>query len=66
MALTDRIQTILNDADQPLSTNAIADRAGVEWHTANKRLETMEEQGRIHRSELNDRLTLWWDRDIPL
>lgn len=60
-----RIRLILEEADQPLSTNEVADELGVDWHTAKKRLDKLVTQGEAHRSEVSNRLTLYWDRDIP-
>ncbi len=63
--MDDRIRTVLSDADQPLSTNAVAEQAGVDWHTAKKHLERMVQQNRVYRSKVSDRLTLYWDEEIP-
>lgn len=61
----DRALLVLQESDKPLSTNEVADQVGVDWHTANKHLNTLVEKGRIHRSEISNRLTLYWDREIP-
>ncbi len=61
----DRVLLVLRDADQPLSTNAVADQLGVDWHTAKKWLETLVDGNAIHRSTVSNRLTLYWDHEIP-
>ncbi len=61
----DDIRRILHEADQPLSTNEIAERAEVDWHTAKKRLDVLVTEGTAHRSDISNRLTLYWDREIP-
>lgn len=56
---------VLQEAEQPLSTNAVAERLEIDWHTAKKRLDRLVQQDKIDRSEVSDRLTLYWDREIP-
>jgi predicted transcriptional regulator len=67
--LVDRKQRILQtlaDADQPLSTNKVADRVGHHWKSVDKDLHELLEAGRVKKQALGNRLTLWWDREIPL
>ncbi len=59
------IMSVLEDADQPLSTNQIAEACDIDWHTAKKRLDRLVDKQRAHRSRISDRLTLYWDREIP-
>lgn len=66
LAVEQHVRRTLETADKPLSTQAIADRTGYDWKTVNDRLETMHDSGEIDRKEFSDRLTLWWDQDIPL
>lgn len=61
-----RTKQILEAADQPLSTNEVADQLEVSWNTAADTLQTLETRGDAYRHDRNNRLTLWWDRDIPL
>lgn len=61
----ERTLRILRKTDKPLSTNQVADELGVDWHTAKKRLDRLVEKDRAHRSTVSDRLTLYWDREIP-
>ncbi|NUB91162.1 HTH domain-containing protein [Haloterrigena sp. SYSU A121-1] len=61
-----RILQILENEDRPVSTNTIADQLGVHWKTVADDLEELHEQGKVDRKELNNRLTLWWDREIQL
>ncbi|MFB6295130.1 MAG: hypothetical protein ABEI97_05190 [Candidatus Nanohaloarchaea archaeon] len=56
---------VLERAERPLSTNEVADRVDIDWHTAKKRLDTLVDDGAVHRSEVSNRLTLYWDRKIP-
>ncbi|MDY6762000.1 MAG: hypothetical protein SVY41_03050 [Candidatus Nanohaloarchaea archaeon] len=56
---------VLKNTDRPLSTNEVADEMDVDWHTARKRLEVLVDQGDAHRSVVSNRLTLYWDREIP-
>lgn len=63
--MEDRILHVLSESDRPLSTNEVADHAGVDWHTANKHLGRMVDQGSVYRSDVSDRLTLYWDQEIP-
>lgn len=55
----------MRKTDKPLSTNQVADKLGVDWHTAKKRLDRLVKKDRAHRSKVSDRLTLYWDREIP-
>lgn len=59
------ILAILETAEKPLSTNAVAEKAEIDWHTAKKRLDRLVKQRKAHRSEVSNRLTLYWDREIP-
>lgn len=61
----ERMLLVLRESDKPLSTNEVADQLGVDWHTANKHLNKLVENGAVHRSEVSNRLTLYWDRKIP-
>ena len=61
----ERTLSIITAAGKPLSTNEIAERMDVDWHTANRRLETLVKQGKVHRSDVSNRLTLYWDEPIP-
>lgn len=66
MSKQQRILQALHDADSPLSTNKVADRAGLDWHTASDILHGLLEEDKVTKRELSNRLTLWWDRDTPL
>ncbi|MCJ7478671.1 MAG: hypothetical protein MUP63_00645 [Candidatus Nanohaloarchaeota archaeon QJJ-7] len=55
----------LENSERPLSTNEVADRLEVDWHTAKKRLEKLVNKEKADRSEVSNRLTLYWDREIP-
>lgn len=61
-----RVREYLQDAEKPQSTNAIAEALDADWHTVNDVLEELEGAGEAHRSEVSKRLTLWWDRPIPM
>lgn len=56
----DRIRSTLATADRPLSTNEVADRTEMDWHTAHDHLTAMEQQGEIRREQWHDRLTVWY------
>lgn len=60
-----RVLQLLHRSDRPLSTNEIAAELDIDWHTAKKRLDTLLDEGKIDRSEVSNRLTLYWDREIP-
>ncbi|MDY6768692.1 MAG: helix-turn-helix domain-containing protein [Candidatus Nanohaloarchaea archaeon] len=60
-----QVYRVLEQADRPLSTNEVAEELGVDWHTAQKRLDALVDSGAVHRSEVSNRLTLYWDREIP-
>ncbi|NUC74753.1 DeoR family transcriptional regulator [Haloterrigena sp. SYSU A558-1] len=66
MSRKTRIKRVLERADKPLSTNEVAARASVAWHTARDDLEELHDEGAAYRTELNNRLTMWWDCEIPL
>lgn len=66
MSRKQRIKHTLKQADSPLSTNQIADRVGLNWHTVDDELQEMHEQGAVDRRKLSNRLTLWWDGESPL
>lgn len=59
MSRTQRIKRLLADADQPLSTNQVAERIGVDWHTAKKELDELYEKNQIYRSEVSETQTQW-------
>lgn len=61
----ERTLAILHRSDKPLSTNQVAERLDVDWHTAKKRLDTLVKEKKIYRSDVSDRLTLYWDQEIP-
>lgn len=61
----ERVLTLLQQSDRPRSTNEIADELDIDWHTAKKRLDKLVEQEKVHRSRVSDRLTLYWDEEIP-
>lgn len=61
----DDTQRVLENAERPLSTNEVAEELDVDWHTARKRLATLVDTDRAYRSEVSNRLTLYWDREIP-
>lgn len=65
MSKKDDIRSVLRNSDKPLSTNKVADRAGCDWHTANRHLKEMAQQGDVYRAKMSDRETLWWDREMP-
>lgn len=58
-----KIRAALANADQPLSTNQLADRTDYDWHTVRDRLEELDDTGQVDRTELSTRLTLWADPD---
>lgn len=60
------VKRVLKQSDKPLSANQIADRLGIDWHTANEKLEELADSGDAHSKEMHNRLTLWWDREIPV
>jgi predicted ArsR family transcriptional regulator len=60
-----RTLVILQEADRPLSTNEVAEQLDVDWHTAKKRLDALVKKQQVHRSEVSNRLTLYWDQEIP-
>lgn len=67
MALrTEQIHEILRESESPLSTNEVAERLDVDWHTAKKWLDVLVEEGKVSRLEWKRNLTLWSDKDIPL
>ncbi len=55
---------LLKNAEKPLSTNEVAKRLNVDWHTAKKRLETLCKNNKIYEKTINNNLTLYWDRPI--
>ncbi|QLG62029.1 hypothetical protein [Halorarum salinum] len=61
-----RILQALEDADQPLSTNQVADTVDEHWKSVNDDLHEMLAEGEVAKKELSNRLTWWWDREIPL
>lgn len=61
----ERTLQVLDNSDRPLSTNEVSDRLEVDWHTARKKLDKLVKEGKAHRSEVSNRLTLYWDREIP-
>jgi predicted Zn-ribbon and HTH transcriptional regulator len=61
-----RIRQTLQEADQPLSTNRVADAVGAHWKTVSDDLHELLQAGEAEKKELSNRLTLWWDREIPL
>lgn len=63
---TRAVYDLLRESGSPLSTKAIADRLDVDWHTAKKRLDRLEEQGKVHRKDWRSNMTLWWDKEVPL
>lgn len=63
--MRDRTLDILHESDKPLSTNEVAEQLGVDWHTAKKHLGKLVKQNKVHRSEVSNRLTLYWDEEIP-
>ena len=60
-----RVEQLLITSDQPLSTNEVANQLDIDWHTAKKRLDVLVDNGAVHRSDVSNRLTLYWDREIP-
>ncbi len=59
--MDERILHVLSESDRPLSTNQVAEHTGVDWHTAKKWLDRLVDQNRVQRSQVSDRLTLYWD-----
>lgn len=66
MTKRDQILQALSNADRPLSTNQVATETGLDWHSVDDRLHDLADEGRVVKRELSNRLTLWWDREIPL
>lgn len=66
MSRKQQILRILSQSDDPLSTNTVADELGVHWKTVDEELHNLYERGEVDKRKLGSRLTLWWDRDIPL
>lgn len=60
-----RTLELIERSEKPLSTNEVAESLGVDWHTARKRLDSLVEKKKINRSKVSNRLTLYWDREIP-
>lgn len=65
-AVANQIRRVLNNADQPLSTNQLVDRTGYDWHTVRDRLDELHDLNQVHRLELTARHTLWSDELIGL
>jgi predicted ArsR family transcriptional regulator len=63
---TRSVYELLQESESPLSTNKIAERLDVDWHTAKKRLDRLLEEEKVHRKQWGDNLTLWWDKEIPV
>lgn len=61
-----RIIQALEDSDQPLSTNQVASNVGEHWKSVDNELHELLEAGKVEKKALSNRLTLWWDREIPL
>lgn len=61
----ERVRSLLHEADKPLSTNQVAEELDIDWHTAKKRLDKLVDKEQAYRSTVSDRLTLYWDREIP-
>lgn len=66
MSRKKQILRILSQSDDPLSTNTVADELGVHWKTVDEELHALYERGEVDKRKLGNRLTLWWDRKIPL
>lgn len=66
MSRTQQVKRIIDEAGRPLSTNQIADELGVDWHTVKKELDELHERNEVHRSEVSDSMTLWWNQEIPI
>ena len=65
MSKKDDIRHVLHNSNKPLSTNKVADKAGFDWHTADKHLKEMAQHGDVYRAKMSPRETLWWDREMP-
>jgi len=64
--LAERTLRLLRESGSPMSTKAVADRLDVDWHTAKKRLDSLEERDTITSKRFQQNLTLWWDKEIPV
>lgn len=60
----DEVYRLLQDAEEPLSTNEIARKLNVDWHTAKKRAEVLLKTRKIYCRSLNKNLTLYWYKPI--
>jgi predicted transcriptional regulator len=60
-----KIKQTLADTDSPISTRQVSEHSNIGWHKAKETLEELHDAGEIGRREMNNRLTLWWDREIP-
>lgn len=65
MGHKERIKQVLQEADSPMSTRAVAKKTGIDWHRVNNELHQLEERGEVHLEPINNRMKLWWDREIP-
>lgn len=66
MSRKQQVLKLLAQSDDPLSTNTVADELGVHWKTVDEELHELYDSGEVDKRKLGNRLTLWWDRDIPL
>lgn len=60
------IINLLKESESPLSTNSVAERLDVDWHTADRKLKILLSKGKVYRKSWKSNLTLWWDKEIPL
>lgn len=60
----DQIYLLLVNSPVPLSTNEIAKKMNIDWHTAKKRLDFLVKSGRIYEKTVNKNLTLYWHKPI--
>lgn len=66
MSRKQRIMTLSEQSGDPLSINTIADELGLHWKTVDETLHELYDHGNVDKRKLGHRLTLWWDREIPL
>ena len=66
MPSTERVHHVLEQADEPRSCKAVAEKLGCDWHTAKNKLDALMEQGRAHSKTVHGSLTLYSDQPIDL
>lgn len=54
-----RVLQTLRESGRPLSTNEVASKLGVDWHTADKYLDRLVEKQKVERMKWKPNLTLY-------